>query len=103
MITIRMKVRINPAGKLEFEVPSALPPGDVHITLEIQEASASDEAFTDDELQELLTFTPSSGADVIAEGLTGTWADLEIDDPLEWVMEQRRKQPVLRHLAMTPY
>ncbi|MCA9909960.1 MAG: hypothetical protein KC519_14985 [Anaerolineae bacterium] len=97
MITIRLKGHVTPTGKLEFDPPAQLPPGQVDITLEIHEPTSSDQdAFTEAEIQDLLTFEPMSGADVVAAGLTGTWADLDIEDPVAWVEEQRQKQQAHR-------
>lgn len=92
-MVIHLKGHVTPAGELEFEPPKNLPPGDVNITIEVDEAPNQESLdFTDDEIAELLTFTPRSGAEVVAAGLTGVWADKGITDPVEWVEEQRRKQ-----------
>ena len=44
------------------------------------------------EPEELLRSEPMTGAEIIAAGLTGTWADLGIEDGAEWVNEQKRKR-----------
>jgi hypothetical protein len=89
MVTIRLKGEITADGQLRFDPPKNLPPGDVEITIEI---SASDERFSQAEIADLLDFTPKSGAEVVAAGLTGGWEDKGISDPVVWVEEQRRKQ-----------
>jgi hypothetical protein len=89
MVTIRLKGQITPDGQLLFDVPENLPPGDVDITIEIPNL---DEQFTEEEIKELLTFTPTSGAEVVAAGLLGGWEDMNITDPVAWVEELRRKQ-----------
>ena len=89
MFTLHLKGQVTLDGQLVFELPEKLPPGDVDITIEIQNA---DEQFTPEEIKELLTFTPTSGADVVAAGLVGGWEDKGITDPVAWVEEQRRKQ-----------
>jgi hypothetical protein len=89
MVTIHLKGQITPDGQLVFDVPDNLPPGDVDITLEIPNV---DEQFTEAEIKDLLTFTPMSGADIVAAGLVGGWEDMNITDPVAWVDEQRRKQ-----------
>ena len=89
MFTLHLKGQVTLDGQLVFELPEKLPPGDVDITIEIQNA---DEQFTSAEIKELLTFTPTSGADVVAAGLVGGWEDKGITDPVAWVEEQRRKQ-----------
>jgi hypothetical protein len=93
MTTKQVAGRVTPSGELIFETPKDLPPGDVLITIEPLDARPSDsETFTEDELRDLLTFTPKSGAEVVAAGLTGGWEHKAISDPIEWVEEQRRKQ-----------
>jgi len=89
MVTIHLKGRITSDGQLLFDVPEDLPPGDVDITLEIRD---TDEQFTEAEIKDLLTFTPTSGAQIVAEGLVGGWEDMGITDSVTWVEEQRRKQ-----------
>lgn len=54
--------------------------------------TADDEDFTDEEIKELLTFTPKSGKEVVDAGLTGGWEDMGITDSVAWVEEQRRKR-----------
>lgn len=89
MLTLHLKGQVTPEGQLLVELPEKLPPGDVDVTINIPDA---DEQFTPDEIQDLLTFTPTSGADVVAAGLVGGWEDKNITDPVAWVEEQRRKQ-----------
>jgi len=89
MVTIHLKGRVTSDGKLLFDVPENLPPGEVDITLEIP---SLDEQFTPEEIKELLTFTPTSGAEIVAAGLVGGWEDMNITDSVAWVEEQRRKQ-----------
>lgn len=98
MVTIHLTGHVTDDGELIFDAPKDLPPGEVQITIEVPreaEAEASAEAdqdFTDDEIRELLTFTPLSGKEVIELGLTGGWADMGITDSEAWVQEQRRKR-----------
>lgn len=89
MLTLHLKGQVTSDGQLLVELPEKLPPGDVDITIEIPNA---DEQFTASEIKELLTFTPTSGAEVVAAGLVGGWEDKNITDPVAWVEEQRRKQ-----------
>ena len=49
-----------------------------------------DEAFSPEEITELMQVDPLPPAEVVAQGLLGTWAD--IDDGAEWVNEQKRKR-----------
>ena len=96
MVTIHLKGHVTDEGELIFDPPKDLPPGEVQITIEAKaEAPAevdADQDFTDEEIKELLTFTPTSGREVIELGLTGAWADMGITDSEEWVQEQRRKR-----------
>jgi hypothetical protein len=87
MVTIRFTGQVTADGQLHFEPPPNLPPGVVGITIEIPDLA---EAFTEDEINDLLTFTPKSGAAIVAAGLTGGWEDMGITDPVAWVEEQRR-------------
>lgn len=49
--------------------------------------------WTDDEIAALLqTQSPMTGAEIVAAGLLGTWADLGIQDGAAWVEEQRQKR-----------
>ncbi len=87
--TIRLRGQVTADGQLVFNVPVNLPPGDVDITIEVLNA---DEQFSDAEIEDLLTFSPVSGAEMIAAGLTGGWADMDISDPVAFVDDLRRKQ-----------
>lgn len=89
MVTIHLKGQITSDGRLLFDMPEDLPPGDVDITLEISDTA---EQFTEEGIKDLLTFTPTSGAEIVASGLVGGWEDMGITDPVTWVEEQRRKQ-----------
>lgn len=50
------------------------------------------EPLTDAEIANMLRPEPMTGAEIVAAGLTGGWADLGITDGTEWVQEQRRKR-----------
>lgn len=89
MVTIRLKGEVTADGQLQCDLPENPPPEDVQITIEIPETS---DDFSDDEIAELLNFTPTSGAQVVAAGLTGGWEAKGITDPVTWIEEQRRKQ-----------
>lgn len=93
MLTIRLKGQVTSDGQLLVDLPDNVPPGDVEITIEIAQA---DESFTEAEIAELLTFKPTSGAEVVAAGLTGGWEHKNITDPVAWVEEQRRKRKARR-------
>lgn len=93
MAIFRLKGEVTPARKLVIQLPDDVPTGDVEVIISATEPEASDdETFTDEELADLFTYIPTSGADAIAQGLTGVWEDMGIEDSVAWVEEQRRKQ-----------
>jgi len=71
--------------------------------------SVTEPTWTAEELAELTRIEPLSGAEVIALGLTGGWSDMGIEDPVEWLAKQRRKnytwhfKPLIGALAVTLY
>jgi|GEM_PF-1458380 len=50
------------------------------------------ETWTDEERKMIINPQPLSGAEIIAAGLTGTWADEDIEDSIEWVNTQEAKR-----------
>jgi len=93
MVTIHLTGTVTDEGELVFDAPKNLPPGQVQITIEVpSDASAIEQDFTDEEIKELLTFTPKSGKEIVENGFVGGWEDKGITDPVAWVEEQRRKQ-----------
>lgn len=66
----------------------------LHRNLSPPEAPEITQQWTDEELAELLRPEPLPPAEVIARGLTGTWAD--VGDGAEWVNEQKRKRKAQR-------
>lgn len=63
---------------------------------ELAQALIAMNTWSDDELEDLLTAEPLTGAEIVAQGLTGTWDDLDIGDGAEWVNDQRRKRQARR-------
>lgn len=51
-----------------------------------------DTPFTEAEVADLMHVEPLPPAEIVEQGLTGTWADLGIGDGAEWVNEQKRKR-----------
>jgi len=93
MPTIHLEGQITATGELILDLPKDLPSGHVHVTIEtLIPESVKSEEFTEEEVKDLLIFTPKTGAEIVAAGLMGGWRDLEINDPVIWVEEQRRKQ-----------
>jgi hypothetical protein len=92
MVTIVVNGHITPNGKLEVDLPDDLPSGEVRVILEFPES----EDWTEEELEELkelLTPDPKTGAEIVA-GLKerGGWEDLGITSGAEWVENLRRKR-----------
>ena len=52
--------------------------------------------WTDEEIAAMMTAHPMTGAEIVAAGLTGGWADMGITDGAEWVNEQKRKRKETR-------
>lgn len=59
-------------------------------------APDEDQPLTPEEIKALMQVEPLPPAEVVAEGLLGTWADIGITDGAEWVNEQKRKRKVRR-------
>ncbi len=90
MLTIQLMGRITENGELEATLPAGLPPGEVHITIQIGEPEPT---WTNEELTELLQpVRPMTGKEIVDAGLLGGWADEGITDGATWIEEQRRKQ-----------
>lgn len=92
MVTIHLTGHVTEDGELVFDPPKNLPPGEARITIELPAETPLEQDFTDEEIEELLTFTPKSGKEVVELGLTGGWEDMGITDSVAWVEEQRRKR-----------
>jgi hypothetical protein len=52
--------------------------------------AADPEAWTAQEIADLMRVEPLPPAEVAGQGLIGTWVDLGITDGAEWVNEQKR-------------
>ncbi len=89
MTTIHVTGTITEDGELKAKLPISLPPGEIQFTIEIPDL---DETWTREELDEALTFHPATGAEIVASGVVGAWADEGIADSAAWVEDLRRKQ-----------
>ena len=90
MTIIEITGRITEDGKLEADLPTGLPSGEVQITVEIPEQD-----WTDAEIQELLRTEPLSGAEIVARLRSGELSTDAWDDPRDgatWVEEERAKR-----------
>jgi len=91
-------------GELKVDLPENVPDGEVEVIIPVSgdengdrsevfdEISWDTEAWTLVELDEMLTFQPSTLGEILSEGLVGGWEDRGITDSVEWVLEQRRKR-----------
>lgn len=88
MATLRLKGFITEDRQLKVDLPDDVPMGEVEIIIEV------DEPISDEELKELMTFKPATGAEIaeMLESEDGWWEDLGITDGVDWVNEQRRKR-----------
>jgi hypothetical protein len=50
---------------------------------------AGETPWTDEEIAEMMKIEPMTGAEIVAAGLTGGWADLDITDGAAWINEQK--------------
>lgn len=98
---VELKGHITEDGKLEIELPQNFVSGDVDVWLKLKRAARNDEGdeeeadrppFTDEEIRELLTFTPKSGKEIVESGLIGGWEHMGIEDSVEWVNQLRKKE-----------
>jgi len=60
--------------------------------LDVSTDAESGDYWDEGELAELLRIEPLPPAEVAAQGLLGTWADLGIQDGPEWVNAQKRRR-----------
>lgn len=89
MTILRVTGHITEDGKLEFELPEAIPTGEVEITIRWREQEIVDDVpLTLEEIAELVIPKPVP-AHLIK---TGGWEDMGITDSVEWVNELRHKE-----------
>lgn len=97
MVTITIDGYMTEAGKLEFELPSDLPDDEFELVIKVSREKSvnstadEDAPFTDEEIEELIQPRPKTGAEIAASDVIGAWADLGIEDSVEWVQKQREK------------
>ncbi len=72
MTTLKLKGFITEDRQLKVDLPDDVPAGEVEITLEI------DQSITEEELKELMTFKPATGAEIadMLEAEDGWWEDM---------------------------
>lgn len=92
MVAVRLTGYVTESGDLEVALPEGLPPGEVQVTIEV--LAPEESAWTDEEIREMTRIEPKTGAEIVAAGHIGGWEDYGITDSVEWVEEQRRKDPI---------
>jgi hypothetical protein len=78
---VKIKGYVDKDGKLNFELPEALEPGEVTITIE-----------GEGEGETLPDFEAKTGAEIIASGVVGAWAHKNIEDSQAWLDELRLRE-----------
>jgi hypothetical protein len=103
MTTLKLRGRITELGKLEVDLPeTGLKVGDeLKVIVEIpekvdEEIPWEERPWTKEELRELMTPDPKTGAEIVAmiksgELDTSEWVAMNITDSVEWI-EQMREQ-----------
>lgn len=103
---LELKGHITEDGKLEIELPQNVESGDVDVLLKLKkpiqqqvetnteaiDEISTDEPSTEDEIRAALKFEGKTVGEILSSGLIGAWSDVEIDDPVEWLHEKRRKE-----------
>ena len=91
MTIIHLIGRITDSGKLEVELPTDLPPGEVQVTIE--SVSDEDAPISPEELDHYMHHTKArTGKEIAESGLLGIWKQKGITDSQAWVEKQRRKR-----------
>ncbi len=94
MVTLELHGRITEKGDLEVHLPSGLTAGDVTVRIDVPDSDWENLPWTEEEMRELMTPDPKSGAEIAAMLQQMEPIDLvdpEITDPIEWLEIQRRK------------
>lgn len=92
MTTLELSGRITESGHLEIELPEGPPAGTVTVRIDVPESEIDweNQPWTQEELRELLTPHPKTGAEIAR--MLRQMGPIELVDPVEWVKHQRRKQ-----------
>lgn len=85
---MKLALRLSPAEQAGLMERLAAA---IHDALET-ESAATEPVFSDTEITELLQVDPLPPAEVVALGLTGTWADMGIHDGAEWANEKKHRR-----------
>lgn len=88
VVALALRLSLAEQAKLMERLAAAM-----HEVLSPPEAT-DETPWTDEEIAEMMKIEPLSGAEIVAAGLTGGWADMGIADSAEWVNEQKRNRPI---------
>lgn len=98
-MVLQLTGRVDENGKLIVDIPpgSGLAAGDeVAITVHTyQQAPTEAVTYTEAELNELIALlkpNPKTGAEIVASGVVGAWADENIASGVGWTAEQRERR-----------
>ncbi len=89
MVTIRLKATLTSSGHLDFDLPQDLPDEDFELILDVAHNETPSEEST---ISEYTRPEPLTGAEIVAQGLTGGWEHMGIEDSVAWLEEQKRKR-----------
>jgi hypothetical protein len=90
MVAYRIKVNVTESRKVEITLPDEFPLGEADVTVAVEykpTAIASDREF-----QELTSLNPKTGEDIVKNPAVGSWADLGIEDSVEFVKDVRQRE-----------
>ena len=91
MVTLHLKGKINTDGELQITLPPGVPPGDVEVIITVPSAIQDNEAWTDEEIQQMMQVAPKTGAEIAAMLDEMEAGYQHISDSAAWVEQQRRK------------
>ena len=98
MATLHLKGLITEDGKLQVELPPDVQPGDVDVIIQPhaveEDVPWEERPWTEAELDELMTRTPKTGAEIVQmlEETDGWWKGYDITDGAAYVQQIRRKE-----------
>ena len=78
-------------GELHIDLPQDVRDAEVVMQVTVID-DYNDTPLSDEEITGLLKSEPLTGAEIVAQGLTGGWKELGITDSVAWVEEQKRKR-----------
>lgn len=89
MVTLHLTGKIDTNGELQVTLPPSVPPGEVEVIITVPSAIQDHEAWTDEEIQQMMQVAPKTGAEIAAMLNEMEAGYQHISDSAAWV-EQRR-------------